>query len=120
MKDLLILSEHEYEVLVRLDGPPALQAELARAVIVSDEALPPDVVTVNSCVLYTDERTGVRRLVAIVWPHEANGADGRVSVLAPVGSALLGLSAGQSIDWQFPDGAHRLRVDEVLSQPVRQ
>jgi regulator of nucleoside diphosphate kinase len=119
MTDLLILPEQYYELLSRLRLPPALQRELERAVIVSDEALPADVVIMNSRVAYTDETTGLRRLVTIVWPEEANGSEGRVSVLAPVGSALLGLSAGQAIEWPFPDGPRRLRVDEVLSQPLR-
>lgn len=116
MNDLLMIPEHDYELLVRLKPPAALQRELERAIVVSDEALPPDVVTVNSRVQYTDETTGVRRRVTIVRPHEADGAEGRISVFAPVGSALLGLSAGQSIEWRFPDGVHLLRVEEVLSQ----
>jgi regulator of nucleoside diphosphate kinase len=114
MNDLLILPEQDYELLLRLRPPAHLRQELERAIVVSDEALPPDVVVVNSRVVYTDEKTGVRRMVTIAWPHEANDTEGRISVLAPVGSALLGLSAGQSIEWQFPDGKHRLRVEEVL------
>jgi regulator of nucleoside diphosphate kinase len=121
MNDLLIISEADFELLARLRPHEALRRELQRAIVVSAEAVPPDVVTMNSRVLYTDESTGVRRLVTIVWPDQADGGDGRVSVLAPVGSALLGLSVGQSIEWQFPDGrSRRLRLEDVLSQPVRQ
>jgi regulator of nucleoside diphosphate kinase len=116
MNDLLILPEQDYKLLLRLQPPAHLRHELERAIVVSDEALPPDVVAVNSRVVYMDETTGVRRMVIIAWPHEANGSEGRISVLAPVGSALLGLSAGQSIEWQFPDGMHRLRVEEVLGR----
>jgi regulator of nucleoside diphosphate kinase len=120
MKDLLIVPDRDFELLIRLRLPAALQRELDRAIVVSAEAVPPDVVTMNSRVLYTDESTGVRRLVTIVWPDEADGTNGRVSVLAPVGSALLGLSVGQSIEWEFPDGRRRrLRLEDVLSQPVR-
>lgn len=120
MKDLLIVPDRDFDLLNRLRLPAPLQRELDRAIVVSAEAVPPDVVTMNSRVLYTDESTGVRRLVTIVWPDEADGTDGRVSVLAPVGSALLGLSVGQSIEWEFPDGRRRrLRLEDVLSQPVR-
>lgn len=120
MIDLVIITETDYEILSRLGPHPALQRELERAIIVSPEAVPPDVVTMSSRVLYTDETTGVRRLVSVVHPLEANSAEGRISVLAPVGTALLGLSVGQTIDWPFPDGSRRrLRVDDVVTQPQR-
>lgn len=120
MIDILIITETDYEALSRLGPHAALQRELQRAVIVSSEAVPPDVVTMNSRVLYTDESSGARRLVSVVYPLDADGSEGRVSVLAPVGTALLGLSAGQAIDWQFPDGSRRrLRVEDVVTQPER-
>jgi regulator of nucleoside diphosphate kinase len=72
----------------------------------------------NSRVLYVDETTGERRLVQIVYPTEADASDGKVSILAPVGAALLGLSVGQAIEWDFPDGTRRrLRVEDVSYQP---
>lgn len=65
-------------------------------------------------VSYRDLRTNGLREVEIVFPEEANPAAGRVSVLAPVGAALIGLSVGQEIPWHFPDGSvHRLRVERV-------
>ena len=73
MNDLVVIPEYDYELLVRLEAPAALRRELARAIVVSDEALPPDVVTVNSRVQYTEETTGVRRRVTIVRSHEADG-----------------------------------------------
>lgn len=116
MIDVLILRERDYELLRRLRLPEPLTRELRRAIVVSDEAVPADVVTMSSRVRYTDETAGVSRVVHIVHPEQAAGAEGRVSVLAPVGSALLGLSAGQAIEWDFPDGRRRrLRVEEVLS-----
>jgi regulator of nucleoside diphosphate kinase len=112
--DVVIVTESDYEALSRLGSHPALQRELERAIIVSPEAVPPDVVTMNSRVLYTDETTGARRLVRVVYPLDADSAEGRISVLAPVGTALLGLSVGQAIEWQFPDGSRRrLRVEDV-------
>jgi regulator of nucleoside diphosphate kinase len=120
MKDVLIVPEHNFRLLTRLRLPEALKRELDRAIVVSTEAVPPDVVTMNSRVLYTDETAGARRLVSLAYPEDASAAEGRISVLATVGSALLGLSAGQAIDWDFPDGTrHRLRVEYVLHQPER-
>jgi regulator of nucleoside diphosphate kinase len=121
MIDLIIVTETNYVQLNRLGPHAGLRRELERAIVVSPEAVPPDVVTMNSSVLYTDETAGVRRLVTIVYPLDAHGNDGRISVLAPVGTALLGLSVGQAIEWQFPDGSRRrLRVENVVSQPERQ
>jgi regulator of nucleoside diphosphate kinase len=82
-----------------------LQRELDRAIVVSSEAVPGDVATMNSRVLYVDETTGERRSVTIVYPLDADASKGMVSVLAPVGAALLGLSIGQAIDWEYPNGS---------------
>lgn len=118
--DLLIVNENDLRLLQMLEPNDELQHELDRAIVVSWDAVPRDVVTMNSRVLYVDEATGERRLVQIVYPAEADAGDGRVSVLAPVGSALLGLSVGQAIEWDFPDGSRRrLRVEDVSYQPER-
>jgi regulator of nucleoside diphosphate kinase len=96
----------------------ALEEEIGRAKIVDSTAVPPDVVTMNSRVSFEDIDTGERLEVILVYPHEADLDRGRMSVLAPVGSALLGLSVGQSIDWPVPNGAtRRLRVVAVTYQP---
>lgn len=96
----------------------ALEEEIGRATIVDSTAVPPDVVTMNSRVSFEDMDTGERLEVVLVYPHEADLDQRRMSVLAPVGSALLGLSVGQSIDWPVPNGAtRRLRVVAVTYQP---
>jgi regulator of nucleoside diphosphate kinase len=95
-----------------------LAEELDRADIVQPEDLPVDVVTMHARVVYLDETTGERRDVTVVYPGEADASQGRISVLSPVGAALLGLAAGQSIEWEFPNGPRRLRVEQVR-QPVR-
>jgi regulator of nucleoside diphosphate kinase len=78
---------------------------------------PQDVVTLNSQVLYSDETAGVKQLVTIVYPADADEDEGKVSVLAPLGIALLGLSVGEAIEWEFPDGSRRtLRVQALLRQ----
>ncbi len=74
--------------------------------------------TIGSRVVFVDETTGKQRYVRIVDPLHADLAQLEISVLAPVGAALLGLPVGGSIDWQFPDGkTRRLRVKELIYQP---
>jgi regulator of nucleoside diphosphate kinase len=92
-----------------------LQEELDRADIVPSPDVPADVVTMHARVLYLDETTGERRYVTLVYPEEMDVGRGRISVLSPVGAALLGLSIGDAIDWEFPHGVRRrLRVEEVV------
>ena len=117
VEDLLIITDRNHARLTVLQPHERLQSELDRAIVVSSEAVPGDVVTMGSHVRYVDEATGLRRLVQVVYPAEANASEGKVSVLAPVGAALLGLSAGQAIEWDFPDGRRRLRVQEIVLQP---
>jgi regulator of nucleoside diphosphate kinase len=96
----------------------ALREELSRAEVVEPQQMPAGVITMNSRVRLLNESTGKPHELTLVYPQAADGALGRVSVLAPVGSALLGLSTGQSIDWPMPDGTvSRLKVLEVLYQP---
>lgn len=102
-----------------LRGLPAAQslgAELERARVLPAEQVPGDVVTMNATVTCVDEVSGETHQFTLAFPQDADVATGRVSVLAPVGSALLGLSVGQAIDWQAPGGrALRLRVTSVVA-----
>jgi len=121
----IVLSRFDHERLERLlekVGPrsdlDALREEIERAEIVEPEALPPDVVTMNSVVRFSDEESGTETEVKLVFPGHADVESRRISVLAPVGSALLGLSVGDSIDWAVPNGrTRRLRVEAVSYQP---
>jgi regulator of nucleoside diphosphate kinase len=114
----IVVTEEDFARLRGLSSHPDLAAELGAADIVESDAISPDVVTMNSRVLYADETTGQTREVTLVFPHESNASGQRVSILAPVGMALLGLSAGESIVWPFPDGSsHELRVLRVVYQP---
>lgn len=114
----LIVPLGDYVRLRKLAGEHELAEELDRAIVVSADRIPKNVVTMHSRLIYSDETTGTKREVQLVYPGEANPLAGRVSVLAPVGCALLGLAAGQSIDWEFPEGKmHRLRVERILFQP---
>jgi regulator of nucleoside diphosphate kinase len=95
-----------------------LERELLRANVVPGDKIPRDVVTMNSRVLFENETTGERREVTLVYPGMADIAAGRISVLVPVGTALLGLRVGQAIDWELPNGErHRYRIVDVLFQP---
>lgn len=100
------------------DAAEALADELDRAEVVSAERIAGSVVTMNSRVVFRDEETGESREVSLVYPMDSDPERGRISVLAPVGSALLGLSVGQTIDWPLPRGQlKRFRVVEVVYQP---
>ena len=91
-----------------LDG---LRAELERANILDTDGMPADVIMMNSRARFREETSGREYELTLAWPHEANAADGKVSIFSPAGSALLGLSVGQRIDWQTPEGhAIQLRV----------
>ncbi|MCC6932250.1 MAG: nucleoside diphosphate kinase regulator [Deltaproteobacteria bacterium] len=95
-----------------------LREELSRAMVVKSEDVPPDLVTMNSRVKFTDLETGEESEITLVFPRSADVSAGKVSILAPVGAALLGLSVGDNIDWPVPSGKTRkLRVTAVLYQP---
>ena len=105
-------------VLSRHPAALALMDELNRAEILPPEQIPADVVTMHSRVECEDVASGEDHVLTLVYPNEADFERGRVSVLAPVGSALLGLSVGQTIDWQAPGGRSlKLRVKSVRYQP---
>lgn len=84
-----------------LPGIDELQDELDRANVVEPEELPNDVITINSTARFLDETSNEQFEITLVYPDKADGAT-KISVLAPVGSALLGMSVGQSIPWQVP------------------
>ena len=114
----LVISFEDYIRLCEIVGEHDLAEELDRAIVVPWDRIPKDVVTMNSRLIYSDESSGSTREVELVFPDDVDTEAGKISVLAPVGCALLGLSAGQSIDWSLPGGkVHRLRVECVLSQP---
>jgi regulator of nucleoside diphosphate kinase len=112
------LIDHHCE---RRDGSAAerLAAEIDRATIATSERLPPDVVTMHSRVAFEDMRSGAIREVVLVYPPESDASAGRLSVLAPIGAALLGLRIGDTIEWPLPDGrTAKIRILEV-AQPRR-
>lgn len=113
----ITISETDADRLYLLAERPAATAsglvgELERARVRPDHRVPADVVGMNSTVDFVDEAHGSARTVRLVYPAEADIAAGKVSVLTPVGAALIGLKAGQSIRWPDRDG--RLRELRVL------
>jgi regulator of nucleoside diphosphate kinase len=102
------------EVREELDD---LTLEIQRGAEVRPDAVPPDVVTMNSSIRVTDLDTSMSHVYTIVFPREANYEQGRISILAPLGTALLGYRAGDVVFWHVPRGVRQLRIDEILYQP---
>jgi regulator of nucleoside diphosphate kinase len=95
----------------------ALDQELEKAIIVDEAEIPCDVVTMNSRVRVRDLATREEFVWAIVFPQAASAKRNQVSVLAPIGTALIGYRAGDTVEWQMPSGTRRLRILEVEYQP---
>lgn len=96
-----------------------LDAAIAGARVVPVAEVPPDLVIMGSRVAFEDEHTRARRVVTLVFPEEADAAAARISVLAPLGAALLGLRAGQRTEWVIPNGrTTRIRILSVEQQPT--
>ena len=101
-------------------GKAALQAELDRAEVVAPQQVPPSVVTMNSTVRFSIEDSGGDFCLTLVYPKDIDGNADRISILAPVGSALLGLSVGDELEWPRPGGGMmKVRVVEIVYQPER-
>lgn len=101
-------------------GKAELPAELDRADVVAPQAIPPTVVTMNSTVRFAIAETGKEFCLTLVYPRDMDGSADRISILAPVGAALLGLSVGDELTWPGPGGkTMTVRVQEVVYQPER-
>ena len=96
----------------------ALNDELDRAQMCAPEDMPHDVVSMNSQVRFRDLTTGEERVRTLVFPAQMTDSSSQLSVMAPVGAALLGLRAGSAIHWELPGGTStHLEVLELLYQP---
>jgi regulator of nucleoside diphosphate kinase len=94
-----------------------LELELARANVVSPTAVPDNVITMNSKVLLRDLDYGDEMTYTLAYPDDADLAQDKISVLAPVGTAILGYRTGDAVEWEVPNGIVRLRVEKILYQP---
>ena len=95
----------------------ALRAEMARAKVVSRDNTPSDVITMNSCAELLDLDSGERMELTVVFPRDANIEQGKISVLAPLGTAMLGQRVGDEFDWRVHYGRRRLKVLSLAFQP---
>lgn len=94
-----------------------LEKELYRAVLVEPQEIPQDTVTMNSRVSVTDVASGEKATYTLVFPSAANIATGKLSILAPLGTALLGYRTGDIVEWPVPSGRRKLRIEEIVYQP---
>jgi regulator of nucleoside diphosphate kinase len=94
-----------------------LEAELDRAEIVDPKDIPANVITMRSTVRLKDLVSGDENTYSLVFPTEADFSHGKIFVLAPIGTAILGYRTGDTIEWTVPSGLRRLKVDEILYQP---
>jgi regulator of nucleoside diphosphate kinase len=113
LKELLEVGRKERD----RDYLESLRNELERAHIVEPAAVPADVVTMNSRVRLKDMETAEETNYSLVFPSDADMAQNKLSILAPIGTAILGYRTGDTVDWQVPAGKRTVRIQEVLYQP---
>jgi regulator of nucleoside diphosphate kinase len=94
-----------------------LAGELDKAVVVEPRQIPPNVITLNSTVCLTDADTGDEMIYTLVFPEEADMSQGKISILAPIGTGMLGYRVGDTFEWDTPGGKRSIRVKEILYQP---
>lgn len=127
-RDIFVTEEDALKLQTLLDGVrqrgtkdrdhlQQIVDELDRAHIVPASEIPPDVVTMNSKLALQDLDTSEEMTFTVVFPSEANADQHKISVLAPLGTAVLGYRAGDSIEWVVPGGTRRLRIERILYQP---
>lgn len=117
-----LMSELDHARILRLlpqrGVPESLSELLQGAELMDPRELPPQVVTMHSHLLVEDPLRGTRQELTLSYPVNADPAQGRVSVLSPVGTSLLGLEEGETAEWLTPDGRrHALRLVRILYQP---
>lgn len=129
MRNRLYITQKDMEQLRRLveiaggahssdrETVRSLEDELDRAKVVKSSRIPPDVITMNSEVRLRDLDTGDEYVYRLVFPNRALRAPNALSVLAPIGTALLGYRTGDVVEWRVPKGLRRLKILDVLYQP---
>lgn len=128
MRDRIYITDADYDRLRRLIAGrrgakmadnrylEVLEQELDRAEVVEPDAIPRDVITMNSEVKLEDLDSGEIRVYKLIFPSDAR-TENSISVLAPIGTAMLGYRVGSVIEWPVPRGIRRLKVLEILYQP---
>lgn len=126
---LIHITNFDYKRLKRLtvvaneftyEGPAYindLNKELGKAKILRPEEIPDNVVTMNSKIRIRDLDTGEEMIYTLVFPDEANIDSGKISIMSPVGTAILGYSSGDSVSWPVPGGTCHIKIEEIIYQP---
>ena len=94
-----------------------LEEELRQADIVDSRDIPANVITMNSKVRIEDVETGEEMVLSLVFPQDADIDEGRISILAPIGTGMIGFKEGDLIEWPVPAGVRKIKVLEILYQP---
>lgn len=113
----LIKNEKEFGTGSDKEFLKDLEQELNRANIVSSEGIPNGSITMNTKVLLEDLDLGEETIYTLVYPEDADLADNKISILAPIGTAILGFREGDIIDWKVPLGTVKLKVKSIIYQP---
>lgn len=95
----------------------ALEHEIDQAMVFPSDQIPPYVVTMHTTVRVKDLKTRTSMEFTLVYPDEADVPSGKCSVLSEIGMAILGFAVGDTVEWDFPDGTHELRIDMITYQP---
>ena len=94
-----------------------LEDELDKGEVVNSQDIPHDVITMNSKVRLMDINSQKEMICWLVFPDDSDVDQGKISILAPIGTALLGYKVGDIIEWEVPAGLTKLKVEEILYQP---
>ncbi|APG24532.1 nucleoside diphosphate kinase regulator [Syntrophotalea acetylenica] len=128
-KRMIYITETDYEKLEELidgmkrsgvrdrDDLNSLEEELDKCKIVDQREVPSNVVTLNSRIRFRDLDTGQETITTLVFPNKANFSEGRISVTSQIGTALLGYTVGDVIEWKVRAGNKTIRIEEIIYQP---
>ena len=94
-----------------------LKEELNRAIIIEPHQIPPDVITMRSTAILRDVDTGEEMNYTLVFPEDADLEQGKISVLAPIGTGMLGYRVGDTFEWDTPSGKRVIHVERIIFQP---
>ena len=112
-----LLSSERNNGMQSTNNMQKLAREIYRAVKVEPEKIPSDIVTMNSVIEFTDLDNNISKELKLVYPQNADIRKGYVSVIAPIGTALLGYKKGDIIEWDVPAGKKKFQIKEILYQP---
>lgn len=113
----LVAEESEFGKAKESKELKALQIELERAHVVEAAQIPSGTITMNSKFLMKHLNFEEKTEYSLVYPEDADFLENKISVMAPIGTAMLGYHEGDEIDWQVPEGTVRLKIEKVLYQP---